>query len=114
MGRVEKLELWLEAISAKKLAVLKLPGKSRDSSLTMSLWAVGGKTMIVMRQQDGWDLYLPACEKNDVKLTIEAAAQYLGTGGLELVQDSDLYEKLDLENLLRDPEASSGQTEQPA
>lgn len=79
MKNREKLDKWLERNEAHKLFEQLVRGQHR--SLVLEFWSINGQLLIVMHQESGWDLFLPASDKNDVVATLDAAAERLNCLG---------------------------------
>lgn len=72
------LDKWLERVGAK----LMWRQKIKPGGWYMEAWRINQRIVIVQDwEPDGWELYIPASDKNDVESTLDETALRLGVEG---------------------------------
>ena len=74
--RDEKLHQFLDAINARLLV------RETFGAGSISMYSANGRTFMVQHfaGRDGWDIYVPASDRNNIEATTTAAASYIEHG----------------------------------
>jgi len=80
------VEVFREHVKAHNLVLVSeyrsgLPKSHPAHKDRMQVYLSNGRTFVVQHWGDeGWELYIPACAKNEIKPTMEALVAYISAG----------------------------------
>lgn len=87
-SRTDQLQLWLDRVNANFMWSAKIPG---GKGAKIEAHNINGQCALVLRfaNKDGWELFVPASNRNEIAHTIDAAAIALGVEGCRgLINDA--------------------------
>lgn len=79
-SRLAALEMWLEAVNAKLLWSSRIPNVG-----VVECYSANGRIFHVQRclRDAGFDVLVPASDKNSIAETLDAAARFITTGSTQ-------------------------------